>query len=150
MSEETDKQTAPDRPVAAAATCSRLSDTPETDRASYLAETGTSGTARVVLAEFAKTLERERDEAREELESHAWEISPAMAEAKINELNARCERLEVERAQLEAALMLAAQWGISSDGYSAEVAGNIRAWIIGGMKGPAPKAPDYYPENSLY
>jgi hypothetical protein len=43
---------------------------------------------------------RERDEAREELESHSWKISPAMAEAKIDELNARCERLEADRNEL--------------------------------------------------
>jgi hypothetical protein len=29
-----------------------------------------------------------------ELESHAWEISPAMAQAKIDQLNARVEELE--------------------------------------------------------
>jgi hypothetical protein len=57
-------------------------------------------------------------------------------------------RIAYQRDQMEAALMLAARWGISSDGYSAEVSSRIRCWIIGGMKGEAPKAPDYYPANT--
>ena len=57
-------------------------------------------------------------------------------------------RIAYQRDQMEAALMLAARWGISSDGYSAEVSSRIRCWIIGGMKGEAPKAPDYYPANA--
>lgn len=65
-----------------------------------------------------------------------------------NEVRLYVGRLKYERDQMEAALMLAAQWGISSDGYSAEVSSRIRCWIIGGMKGPAPKAPDYYPANA--
>jgi hypothetical protein len=56
-------------------------------------------------------------------------------------------RIAYQRDQMESALMLAARWGISSDGYSAEVSSRIRCWIIGGMKGEAPKAPDYYPAN---
>lgn len=56
--------------------------------------------------------------------------------------------LERELANAHAALLLAAEWGISSDGFSSEVAGNLRCWIIGGMKGPPPKAPDYYPKRS--
>lgn len=56
-------------------------------------------------------------------------------------------RIAYQRDQMEATLMLAARWGISSDGYSAEVSSRIRCWIIGGMKGDAPKAPDYYPAN---
>jgi DNA repair exonuclease SbcCD ATPase subunit len=35
-----------------------------------------------------------------ELESHAWEISPAMVQAKIDELNAKDEALEKENARL--------------------------------------------------
>lgn len=55
-------------------------------------------------------------------------------------------QLEQELAAAHEALMLAARWGISSDGYSAEVAGDLRCWIINGMKGPPPKAPDFYPQ----
>lgn len=57
-------------------------------------------------------------------------------------------KLERERDAARAALMLAAEWGISSDGYSAEVSSRIRCWVISGMQGPAPKAPDYYPTNT--
>jgi hypothetical protein len=53
---------------------------------------------------FAKRLERELAAAQAhiaeleaELESHAWEISPAMAQAKIDELNAKIERLEAKQ-----------------------------------------------------
>lgn len=53
---------------------------------------------------FAKRLERELTAAQAriaeleaELESHAWEISPAMAQAKIDELNAKIERLEAQQ-----------------------------------------------------
>ncbi len=64
------------------------------------------------------------------------------------QLGGICDRrIAYQRDQMDAALMLAARWGISSDGYSAEVSSRIRCWIIGGMKGEAPKAPDYYPEN---
>lgn len=35
----------------------------------------------------------------EEKEAHAWEISPAMAQAKIDELNARVAELEAEAKQ---------------------------------------------------
>lgn len=57
-------------------------------------------------------------------------------------------RIAHQRDQMQATLLLAARWGISSDGYSAEVSSQIRCWIIGGMKGDAPKAPDYYPANA--
>ncbi len=74
---------------------------------------------------------------------------------KAEQMLEACEDMEFERNeakaqrdQMEAALMLAARWGISSDGYSAEVASRIRCWIIGGMQGEAPKAPDYYPSNA--
>ena len=64
------------------------------------------------------------------------------------QLGGICDRrIADQRDQMEACLMLAAQWGISSDGFSAEVSSQIRCWIIGGMKGSAPKAPDYYPPN---
>ncbi|MBK1884670.1 hypothetical protein JIN85_19825 [Luteolibacter pohnpeiensis] len=54
-------------------------------------------------------------------------------------------RLICERDAAREALLLAAQWGISSDGYSANVSRQIRIWVLNGMQGPAPKAPDYYP-----
>jgi hypothetical protein len=34
------------------------------------------------------------DELEEELEGYVWTISPAMAQAKIDELNAKIEKLE--------------------------------------------------------
>lgn len=50
-----------------------------------------------------KRLAKERDEARaevdrleEELESHAWDITPAMAQARIDQLTAEVERLRDE------------------------------------------------------
>lgn len=53
-----------------------------------------------VAVEMAAKAENERDEARseieklrEELESHAWAISPAMAQAKIDELLQQRDRL---------------------------------------------------------
>jgi predicted transcriptional regulator len=56
--------------------------------------------------EMAARAENERDEARseikklkEELESHAWTISPAMAQAKIDELVEQRDRLLAEREQ---------------------------------------------------
>ena len=61
-----------------------------------------------------------------------------------SEINA----LKTENANLRAGLLLAAQWGISSDGYSASVASELRAWIIDDMRKPAPTAPDYYPTNN--
>lgn len=57
-------------------------------------------------------------------------------------------KLERQRNAAREALMLGCQWGISSDGYSAEVSSRVRCWVIGGMNGPAPKAPDYYPTNA--
>ena len=64
------------------------------------------------------------------------------------QLGGVCDRrIANQRDQMEATLMLAARWGISSDGYSAEVSSRIRRWIINGMRGDAPKAPDYYPAN---
>ena len=46
-------------------------------------------------------LRAENKRLEEELESHAWEISPAMAQAKIDHLNARVEELEAEVAKLK-------------------------------------------------
>src|SRR6478736_2138089 len=64
------------------------------------------------------------------------------------QLGGICDRrIAHQRDQMESTLMLAARWGISSDGYSAEVSSRIRCWIINGMRGDAPKAPDHYPPN---
>ena len=52
--------------------------------------------------DWTKEIDRLRERVRElkaELESHAWEISPAMAQAKIDELNADNERLKAELAE---------------------------------------------------
>ena len=40
------------------------------------------------------------EELEKELESHVWEISPAMAQAKIDELNAKVASLASENAKL--------------------------------------------------
>jgi len=51
--------------------------------------------------EWTKEIEALRERVREletELESHAWEISPAMAQAKIEELEGRVRMLEAEIA----------------------------------------------------
>lgn len=59
-----------------------------------------------------------------------------------------CRKLENERDEAREALLMATQWGISSDAFSAEVGRNLRVWVIGGMEGPPPKVPDYYPSNA--
>lgn len=58
-----------------------------------------------------------------------------------------CRKFERERNAARDALLLAAEWGISSDGFSAEVSSEIRCWIIKGMEGKAPTAPEYYPKR---
>jgi chromosome segregation ATPase len=55
------------------------------------------------LIDYVATVDalRAKVEALEqELESHAWEISPAMAQAKLDELNAKIEALKQENARL--------------------------------------------------
>lgn len=71
-----------------------MSDTPRTDDEQY----GATGR---VSVDFARTLERELTAAQAriaeletELESHAWKISPAMAEARIEQLFAENEQLK--------------------------------------------------------
>jgi hypothetical protein len=76
-------------------------------------------------------IEQERDDAQSDLARYVEGL----------------QKVEAERDAARAALLLAARWGISSDGYSATVASDIRCWIINGMRGDAPKAPDYYPEK---
>ena len=46
-------------------------------------------------------LNAENERLKTELESYAWEISPAMAQAKIDSLNAENERLTTENAALK-------------------------------------------------
>ena len=77
--------------------------------------------------------------SREEIKANA--LLCVKAPAMQAEINA----LKTENANLRAGLLLAARWGISSDGYSASVASELRAWIIDDMRKPAPTAPDYYP-----
>jgi len=74
-----------------------MSDTPETD---YAYKNHPWDMHDNIPLEFARQLERERDEARseikklkEELEWHAWAGSPAMDQAKIDELVEQCDRL---------------------------------------------------------
>lgn len=81
------------------------------------------------LAEIAR-LERELQQERQD-----------RRQADLDTIRALGERNDARET-----LMLAARWGIESDGYSANVSGAIRAWIINGMKGPPPKQPDYYPK----
>jgi hypothetical protein len=83
----------------------------------------------------------------ERAESRGLRKAWIAADGKSQYLERELATVTAQRDQMEAALMLAARWGISSDGYSAEVSSRIRCWIIGGMKGEAPKAPDYYPAN---
>ena len=79
------------------------SDTPRTDATSQYCYGHVD--RKWVSVTFARTLERELNAAQAriaeleaELESHAWEISPAMAQAKIDELNAKIERLEAQQS----------------------------------------------------
>jgi hypothetical protein len=53
-----------------------------------------------VLAQLAEA-RAEVIALKEELESHAWEISPAMAQAKIDQLKAEVERLREDKARLD-------------------------------------------------
>ena len=50
-----------------------------------------------------KRLEELGSKLEEEKEAHAWEISPAMAQAKIDELNARVAELEARCKRLKEA-----------------------------------------------
>lgn len=62
-----------------------MSHTPETDKASFLAETGGSGSSRVVLFEFSQKLEVQRDEAiklRDELAEEIAEHSKCLSKAR--------------------------------------------------------------------
>ena len=77
-----------------------MSETPETDAAQIFLGFNPDEGDYFVPAEIASELERQRDEAKaeieklkEELESHAWTISPAMAQAKIDELVEQRDRL---------------------------------------------------------
>jgi chromosome segregation ATPase len=55
-----------------------------------------------------KRLEHESEKLKEELESHAWTISPAMAQAKIDELVEQRDRLAEALDRLERTAGLAA------------------------------------------
>ena len=79
----------------------------------------------------------------------AWDCQHPLHRLSDREKRELCEKIEQERDAVRDTLLLAVRWGISSDGYSAEVSSRIRCWIIGGMKGPAPKAPDYYPQTTI-
>jgi predicted RNase H-like nuclease (RuvC/YqgF family) len=84
---------------------------------------------------------KQRDEMTEQRDA-------AMATLRLEKENHEREIavMTEQRDSARGALILAARWGISSDGYSAEVASRIRCWIISGMIGNAPTAPDYYPQ----
>jgi hypothetical protein len=47
--------------------------------------------------------------------------------------------------RLETALETACRWGISSSGYSARLACDLRKWVDNGMIGPPLEPPEYYP-----
>ncbi len=81
-----------------------MSDTPRTDMETYDVVDSLSDNVvatNLVDSDFARTLERELNAARAriaelegELESHAWKISPAMAEARIEQLFDENEQLK--------------------------------------------------------
>lgn len=87
--------------------------TPETDLRATTLPAGTFGpgnqvSVEIVPAEFARQLERELAAAQAriaeletQLEAHAWKVSPAMAQAQIDQLNARIAELERDRARLD-------------------------------------------------
>jgi hypothetical protein len=54
--------------------------TPRTEKASFLTQTGTSGTCRVVLAEFSETIEIESDARAEEIKDYEQRLSAAQSE----------------------------------------------------------------------
>ena len=74
------------------------------DRLSRCIEERARLAARVAELEArCKRLEELGSKLEEEKEAHAWEISPAMAQAKIDELNARVAELEARCRRLEEA-----------------------------------------------
>lgn len=58
----------------------------------------------------------------------------------------RLNRFRNRIADLEAALLLARRWGVSSRGYSGRVAVDLADWIDGGMQGSPPADP--YPDGT--
>ena len=60
-----------------------------------------------------KRLDELGSKLEEEKEAHAWEISPAMAQAKIDELNARVAALEARCKRLEEAGDAMAEWNMN-------------------------------------
>lgn len=48
-----------------------------------------------------------------ELEGHAWEVSPAMAQAAIDQHCAKIERLEADRAKHAAIVQAAKEWHLA-------------------------------------
>ena len=89
-----------------------MSETPRTDEKMVHVSVNRDGSIMLwpnesggyVDANFCRTLERENAQLRTELESHAWEVSPAMAHAKIDQLNAEVESLRKGSATACAAL----------------------------------------------
>lgn len=47
---------------------------------------------------------------------------------------------------LEAALLLAKEWGVTSRGYDGTMAVSLRKWIDDGMAGPLPPEPEWLRE----
>lgn len=58
--------------------------TPETDAAERIVMGGVGGDWKVVLSDFARNLERERDELKEKLELARWDIEAARSERPAN------------------------------------------------------------------
>lgn len=67
----------------------------------------------------------------------------------LAKMHQHAEALEREINNLRAGLLLAAQWGIISDGWDSTLASELRAWIIDDMRKPAPTLPDYYPTHKV-
>lgn len=65
----------------------------------------------------------------------------------FNGMVGHAKNMERQRNQMRDALLIAARWGIRSDGFSGEVSDSLRTWIDAGMSGDPPKVPSYYPHN---
>lgn len=106
-----------------------MSDTPETDAAVVFADTSINRTEEVVVARFARKLERERDEARKALE---------IQEAVSSELTAQGNDACMER---DDALEILTTYKIGErilNEQIAELRAQIPRWIPVGER-PAPK-----------
>ncbi len=76
-------------------------------------------------------------------ETAEWEAADALDAlsarvAELTSLQAALSASQAREAGMRAVLRLAAQWGISADGYHAFIATGLKRWIADGATGPLP------------